>query len=316
VTAASEHLGEKHRALIYHEPGRFVDGVGGFVRDGLDVGERVLVAIAREKVGWLRDGLGGAADALDVWDADDLYERHGPMLRALMDYLERHARSAHGQVRVVAEQQLAQRSPADVRAYMRYEAASNVAFRGHAGAVLCPYDAEALPEEIVEDALRTHPIVLAPGGARVSELFTEPRSFVRERARVRPPPPGAPVCGLDRLDDIAIARELVRARAEALGLAPHDVDDLTMAAGEVAANAVLHGRPPRTVWIYVDEGVLVCHVHDAGPGPRDPLAGYMPPDRRTLERRGLWVAHQLCEIVEVAADETGTHVYLGMRVPG
>jgi anti-sigma regulatory factor (Ser/Thr protein kinase) len=316
VTATGPDVGDQHRALIYGERGRFVDGVGAFVREGLDGGERVLVAMPLEKVGWLRDGLGGDADAVDVWDAEDLYARHGPMLRALMEYLERHASSAQGRVRVVAEQRLAQRTRADVRAYMRYEAAANVAYRGHAVSVLCPYDAQALPEGIVQDALRTHPIVLTPGGARCSELFTEPRSFVRERTSVRPPPPDAAGCALERLEDIGTARELVRTRGEAAGLAPRDVEDMVLAAGEVAANALVHGRPPRTVWCYADDGALVCHVHDAGAGPSDPLVGYMPPARRSREAHGLWVAHQLCGIVEVAADESGAHVYLRAPLPG
>jgi len=312
---ATEHLGEKHRALVYDEPSRFVDGVGRFVRDGLDADEPVLVVVAEAKFALLRDELGRDADAVDVLDEHELYARHGPMLRTLMDYLQRHAASRQGAVRVVAEQRLARRTPADVRAYMRYEAASNVAYRRHAVSVLCPYDAAELPDEIVEDAFRTHPIVLAPSGARFSELFSDPRAFVREHARVTPAPPDAQACGLDRLDDVAVARELVRECAEAVGVAAGDVDDLTIAAGEVATNALLHGSPPRTVWCYVADGALVCHVHDAGAGPPDPLTGYLPPEHDTLAARGLWVAHQLCEIVEVATDATGTHVYLRTRAP-
>ncbi len=303
-----------HRALVYQDQGRFVDAVCGFVREGLEREDRVLAALSAEKRDWLREHLGADAATVDFVDERTLYERYGPMLAAVVGYLERHDEPGGGQVRVVAEQALARRDPADVRAYMRYEAASNVAYARFDATVLCPYDAASLPDAIVEDALRTHPEVLDDGTPRPSERYVDPRSFVRERAVVEPVPAEVAPVALAVPDDVAGARALARAHAEAAGAPREAVEDLELAVSEVATNALVHGRAPRLAWCYVDDGDLVCQVHDAGPGPPDPLLGYLPPDIRRLRGRGLWLAHQLCDIVEVAGDRAGTDVQLRLKV--
>jgi anti-sigma regulatory factor (Ser/Thr protein kinase) len=304
----------KHRALVYRDADRFIDAVGAFVRDGVERGESVLTALSAEKLDWLRHDLGADAPAVDFADERALYERHGPMLASVLDYLERHGTPGGGRVRIVAEQALALRDPADVRAYMRYEAASNVAYARFDANVLCPYDAASLPDAIVRDALRTHPEVLDDGAPRPSERYVDPRSFVRERAVVERVPAGVTPIALELPDDVAGARAFARAHAEAAGAPTEAIEDLELAVSEVATNALVHGRGPRLVWCYVDHGDLVCRVHDAGPGPADPLQGYLPPDIRRLRGRGLWLAHQLCDIVEIAGDRAGTDVQLRLKV--
>ena len=53
------------------------------------------------------------------------------------------------------------------------------------------------------------------------------------------------------------------------------------------------------------------------PGRGSPIrsSGYLPPDRSLLTGRGLWLAHQFCDVVEVASDPGGTDVYLHVTVP-
>jgi anti-sigma regulatory factor (Ser/Thr protein kinase) len=314
MSAPHHHHDADHRALVYRDPARFVERIGAYLRDGLREGDRVMAAVTPEKRDWLREDLGTDAAAIDFADVGELYWRHGPMLASLVAYLERHGTPGRGRVRVVAEQELTSRAAADVRAYMRYEAAFNVAYSQFNASVLCPYDAERLPEAIIEDALRTHPDVLDNGSARRSELFMDPRAFVRDRVRARPVPAGVEPYGIERAEDVSGARALVRAKAEAAGLPTPAIQDLELAVSEVATNALQHGRAPRRVWSYVEDGELVCHVRDAGPGPPDPLTGYLPPDTRSLRGRGLWLAHQLCDIVEIASNDARNDVYLYVRV--
>jgi anti-sigma regulatory factor (Ser/Thr protein kinase) len=304
-----------HSALLYRTPTRFVEGVASFVREGLQAGDRVLAAVTHEKVDWLREELGSDTDAVDFADATTMYERPGPMFATMMDYIGRHAPLGEGRVRIVAEQALSIRDPADVRAYMRYEAASNLAYGRFGSSVLCPYDAERLPEEILHAALRTHPQVIENSRPSRSHLFTEPRSFVRQYVRDRPAPIGTAPFRLERPEDIAGARALVRAQARAHGLAGQAVEDLSVGVSEVATNALIHGGAPRRLWSYVEDGHLVCQVRDAGSGLPDPLAGYFAPDPGRLGGCGLWVAHQLCDVVEIASSTTHTNVYLHMRLP-
>jgi anti-sigma regulatory factor (Ser/Thr protein kinase) len=307
----------EHRALIYHDPAQFTAGVGAFARDGLEHGEHVLAVLTAERQDWLREELGAqAAAAVDFADAGGVYERHGPMFETVLGHLQRHAAPGHRRLRIVAEQALALRHPVDVRAYLRYEAASNVAYERFDAAVLCPYDAGRLPAEILDAALQTHPEVLEDGRARRSERFADPRAFVRKGVRAEPLPAGTASLALEGPDDLAIARSFTRAQARAAGLPEETVEDLTVAVGEITVNALIHGEPPRTLWGYVEDGHLVCRVRDAGSGLPEPLAGYLPPDRRRFHGRGLWLAHQLCDSVEIVSDGACTDIFLRTRLGG
>jgi SAM-dependent methyltransferase len=116
---------------------------------------------------------------------------------------------------------------------MRYEAAANVAYERFDAAVLCPYDAASLPDAVVQDALRTHPEVVVDAGPKASEHYVDPRAFVRERAVVDPVPAWVTPIALEVPDDVAGARALARAHAEAAGAPREAVEDLELAVSEV-----------------------------------------------------------------------------------
>lgn len=303
----------RHRAVVYEDAAGFVELVGGFLCEGVSQRDRVLVATTARKRSWLRDALGNASEAVEWVDAHALYARHGPMFAEVIGVLARHAKGGNGRVRIVAEQP-GLRGDAERRAYMRYEAAANVAYRRFAASVLCPYDAGGLPDAVLEDVFRTHPEVLTPDGPRASEAFVDPRAFIRLRSRIQAPPQGAPAVAIEDADDLARARTWVCARAAAAGLDAERIEELEVAVSEAATNALVHGAPPRCVWVYEREGMLICHVHDGGRGLADPLAGYLPPESRSEGGRGLWLMRQICDVVEAADDETGSHIYLGLRL--
>src|SRR3712207_291628 len=120
-----------HGALLYEDPGAFTAGAAAFIRSGLDDRDHVMAVVTPEKFRWLREELGTGAAAVEHVDANAFYARHGPMLGAVVRLLQRHATPGTGRLRMVAEQALELRAPADVRAYMRYEAASNVVVDGY-----------------------------------------------------------------------------------------------------------------------------------------------------------------------------------------
>jgi anti-sigma regulatory factor (Ser/Thr protein kinase) len=60
---------------------------------------------------------------------------------------------------------------------------------------------------------------------------------------------------------------------------------------------------------------MVCEVSDTGAGLRDPLAGHLPAGRSTARGRGLWLARQLCDLLEVHSDPAGTTVRLHRTLP-
>lgn len=154
--------------------------------------------------------------------------------------------------------------------------------------MVCTYDANAVPDAVLEEMGTTHPEVLGDGW-RASEHFQEPRDLVR---RLTPQPEPLPqLRSLAPGDDLEwfrerLARELMAAQVpEATAL------DMLVAGTEVAANAVRHGGGIEEVRAGTAAGRFVCEVVDRGPGFDDPAAGYLVP--RAGAGGGLWVARRL-----------------------
>jgi anti-sigma regulatory factor (Ser/Thr protein kinase) len=314
MVAPTDEAHGQHRALLYGDADEFVDAVAPFVRDGLRQGERILLALSPEKEGWVREALGDAADVIERKDASAMYTRNGPMLTGLLQRFVTNGHSGEAPLRVVAEPALSERNPVETRAYSRYEAAANVAYRPFAVTVLCPYDTSRLPDAVLQRALETHPHVLDHAAPRESATFTDPREFIRRHSLVEPPPPDATEIVLERLEDVTSARHRIARLGAAAGLSRSGIDEVSVAVTELATNALVHGLAPRRIWSYSRDGSFVCHVHDAGQGLADPLAGYLVPDITGTSGRGLWIAHQLCDVVEATVDATGSHVCLRMTL--
>lgn len=160
--------------------------------------------------------------------------------------------------------------------YRRLEAAINLVFAEHDVDLLCPYDAGSLPARLLEIGLQSHSAVRTAGGLTPNARYDDP------------------------LDLLA-------------GLRPDVVDDVALAVTEVLTNVLLHGEPPALLHVYDEGPSWVCHVHDAGPGPLDPLVGLLPPAEPSDHGYGLWLARQLCAAVDVGNVESGTHVRLHTR---
>jgi anti-sigma regulatory factor (Ser/Thr protein kinase) len=82
-----------------------------------------------------------------------------------------------------------------------------------------------------------------------------------------------------------------------------------LAVNEVATNAVEHGSGDAHLALWTGPGSreLLCEVHDGG-RLLDPLPGLRAPHPSDPRGRGLWIARQLCDLLHVWGDHTGTHV--------
>jgi anti-sigma regulatory factor (Ser/Thr protein kinase) len=94
------------------------------------------------------------------------------------------------------------------------------------------------------------------------------------------------------------------------------VEDYLLAVDEMTSNAVRHGKPPVSLRLWVGADRIVCSIDDHGPGFDDPFAGYGPAHGEDLSRggMGLWLARQLCDHVDLSADDEGAHVRLTIRL--
>lgn len=115
------------------------------------------------------------------------------------------------------------------------------------------------------------------------------------------------------LADLSDLRHLVKSRAMDSGLSTRRATDLAFAFNEIATNAIVHGRPPASVRIWTGDGEIVCEVADTGGGINDPAAGRVAPSPEAPGGRGLWMARQLCDRLEIR-DAIGCRVSLEASV--
>jgi anti-sigma regulatory factor (Ser/Thr protein kinase) len=117
--------------------------------------------------------------------------------------------------------------------------------------------------------------------------------------------------------DLSQVRALVLKQAKEAGLAEGRANDLVLAVSEVAANTLRHTRSSGTLAIWHDEDEVVCEIHDEGT-IADPLVGRRRPARDANGGHGLWIVRQVCDLVELTSDASGTTVrmHMSLRAPG
>src|SRR5205823_10449559 len=88
--------------------------------------------------------------------------------------------------------------------------------------------------------------------------------------------------------------------------------ELVTAVNEVATNTVVHGGGSGLLRIWETDGTLKCDVRNPGKHVA-PLAGRERPAADSREPRGLWLANQVCDLVQIRSIEGGTVVRLHVR---
>lgn len=275
----------RHSAFVYESDDEYVTRSVAFLREGLELGEGAIVGNTRDGLAKMRDALGADANQVAFLDVSSIYTRPARTIAAYYGAFSDGLRSAPT-VRAVAEMQVGPVN--DWPRWMAYEAASNLAYSHLPVWALCTYDANGLPDPVLDAVWQTHPRVLSENWQE-SDHYEDPRQLVR---KLTPEPqPLIDLRPFEATDDLErfrerLARELVAAKVpEARTL------DMLVAATEIAANAVIHGGGIAQVRTGRAEGRFVCEVVDQGPGFDDPVAGYLAP--RLGVGTGLWVARQL-----------------------
>jgi anti-sigma regulatory factor (Ser/Thr protein kinase) len=97
----------------------------------------------------------------------------------------------------------------------------------------------------------------------------------------------------------------------AAGLDEARTDDFVLAAHEVASNSVRHAGGSGTVRIWHDDHAVVCDVADTG-RIHEPLLGRQRPIDDRVGGRGVWMANQLCDLVQIRTFADGNVVRLHM----
>jgi anti-sigma regulatory factor (Ser/Thr protein kinase) len=105
-----------------------------------------------------------------------------------------------------------------------------------------------------------------------------------------------------------VIRAFVSLHAARAGLA-EGIDDFVLSVHELVANTVRHGGGEGTLSIWRERDAVVCEVRDRG-RIEDPLAGRVAPATDAVAGRGLWLANQLADLIQVRSTPAGTTIRL------
>jgi anti-sigma regulatory factor (Ser/Thr protein kinase) len=234
------------------------------------------------------------------------------ILPAWRTFAEPHL-AAGRHIRGVGEPVSPGRSAAELIECHRHEALLNLAFDG-GGAwwLVCPYDTAVLPADVIAEARCTHPLIWGDRSGQPSREYRGRCASAAPFLAPLPDPPGAVEESFFTVADLRGVRAAVADAARGWGMAEPRVADLILAAGEIAANSVRHGGGGGWMRIWFDGEAAVCEIRDAG-FIRQPLAGREPPQTSTGGGYGLWLANQVCDLVQVRSSAAGTTVRLHVR---
>jgi anti-sigma regulatory factor (Ser/Thr protein kinase) len=295
--------GFRHEAVYYREPGEYQSAVLSFVRDGMTRDQPTLVAVPGTSADLIREALDGSGPQVDITDMTQLGRNPGRIISAVWDFLGRHGDQP---VRFVAEPAWPGRSAAELRETALYEWMINLAFASAPVDALCAYDAGLLAPRVIAGAARTHPFLRTSGVSQASSDYRE----ARDRARALPRPPGR-ARQLPYRMELRVVREAVAAYAESAGLTGERLADLIIAVSEVAANTARHTSACGILYLWNTRSEVICEISDEG-HIADPLVGRRR--SRGSGGLGLWVVHQLCDLVELRTGPRGTRIRMHMRL--
>jgi anti-sigma regulatory factor (Ser/Thr protein kinase) len=302
-----------HEAFLYRGPEEFLRGTLQFIRGGVEADEPVFVVLSAEKIARLREALGDDADRVLFADMAAVGANPARIIAAWHEFVDEHGADGRA-IRGIGEPIWAGRSDSELAECHRHEELLNLAFADTpAFRLLCPYDVSALDPSVVEEAERTHPFMSDVESFRESGSYRGLEAISSPFAHpIKDPPASAAQLTFDA-DSLGEVRDLVTGRAEEAGLGRETTDALVLAVNEIATNSVRHGGGFGVIRAWDDDGFLLFQVEDGGRIDA-PLAGRRQPVLDEPGGRGLWLANQLCDLVQVRTFENGNVVRIHMAI--
>lgn len=284
--------GFQHGAFVYTSDEEFVRLATPFVRDGLATGEAIVAALPPARIARLRAALGPEGDQVGFIDMTVAGRNPARLIPLWRDALERNPGRA---VRGLGEPAYAGRTAAEYEEAVLHEALLDIAFADDKDfRLLCAYEA----------SVGIDPTVTHSGAEALAEkTFRTALSDVPDRA--------------ERwefgLEDLAQVRQWVNAQASSHGVSRDRLDDLALALHEICTNSIRFGGGRGTLSVWIADGSLICDVADRG-RIDNLLVGRVLPPLDGLGGRGVWLANQLCDLVQLRSGDDFTQVRLHTRL--
>jgi anti-sigma regulatory factor (Ser/Thr protein kinase) len=300
-----------HEALFYSVLSEQIDAVWEFVCAGLARGERVVVTLGEAKVRALRQRLGSEGVDVEFVVVDGGDSDPAPLIPFW--------RSVVGSLlpdqgcRGVSESVQLGMSDEEIAESQLNESLFNAAFDGGARFwLLCTYDESVMDEWSVAEARRNHQYLATASHATTAsgEHCRGTEASIYRHESLIEAPGDAQMFEVDT-GTVGMARQALFEFAHAFGMTESAAADCALAGHEVIANSLRHGGGTAHLSIWRERETLICEVRDRGRFD-NPLAGRTKPSKKGRGGRGLWIANQLCDLVQVRSEPGGTVVRLHM----
>jgi anti-sigma regulatory factor (Ser/Thr protein kinase) len=301
----------QHEAFFYANDQEFLEGTAAFLREGAEAGEPALAVLAAPKIEALQSELGSQSDFVHFADMAEVGSNPARIIPAWREFADQHWGRA---IRGIGEPIWAEREPAELVECQRHESLLNLAFADRSEfQLLCPYDTGALCDEVLEEAERSHPLVRLDGAYRTSDCCRSLDEVAAPFAKPLPDPPEDFAWQVFQRATLGALRAFVTHYARATTLNAPATEDLVLAVSEIAANAVVHGGGGGILRIWREDGAVVCDVTSRG-RIDSPLVGRERPVSAQVGGYGLWLANEVCDLVQIRCYATGSAVRLHKRI--
>ena len=287
----------RHEAILYAGPDEFVAATASVLHDAVEREEPVLVVVDQPKIALLRTALGSRADGIRFTDMRVVGHNPARIIPEWRAFVDEHAGS-RGTIHGIGEPIWSGRTPTELVECRNHEALLNLAFADDVAFCLqCPLDVAALPADVADEAHGTHAFLWRDGELRATEPHARVDPATMFEDALSDAPGQVKELEFDGRSLVGV-RRLVARIAAAAGLDEAPLRDLVLAADELAANSVRHGGGSGTLRAWVDRDTVICEVTDRG-HIVDPLVGRRRPRPTDIGGRGLWMANQLCDLVQI-----------------
>lgn len=312
MSGGSAPAGATHTFVAHRAADELTASVVPFVRAGLAAGRPVYVNVAHTHLALLQDAVGGDAQRVTWTDTDEWIPHPARRLRAIEDLLAAEA-AAGRQVSFVGTCAWPTGPAPLVREWERFDAALHDVLVEHAASMLCVCDATIVPPDVVERCRGFHP-ELGVDPLEENPAHVAPAAFLAEsRASALPIPEHA--ARLVGQITPGTARRFLHDVTGEDALAHAHRDELTVVLSELVTNSCQAGSQTITVAFWRDTHGVALQVDDDGTGFEAPLAGYRRPPAESEGGRGVWIARQLADVVEVVPRAPGMSVRVHLYDP-
>lgn len=276
-----------------------------FIRDGLEAGEPVMVAVTPEHVEWLRDSLDGQADQVEFFDIRELGRNPAQLIPVWQQFLDTRSERIHP-VRGIGEPIWPGRRPEELLESQLHEALLNISVDPEIPFwLICPYDAETLSAAVMEEAHRSHPAIVDAASYQGSSRYAGREHADSMFAADLPLLAGQSTQTVVTASSVSRFQSYIRLELHIAGLHADKAGGLAVATQWLVLSSLRRGATEVTIRIWNRRNAWICEVTD-GTRVSDVLLGRRVPANH--DHDGLWQANQLFDLVQMRSSSTGTHV--------